>query len=1197
MAQVTVYVTKDATALDILSVSNGGYWSSGEEEHICTGLTGAGAAVARSFVYFPINFSGMLGINSATLYVRSSNMGAHSALSGSVDIYASRATKDWGEGGNRGENVYSANDSWNWDGATKGRYDAFTTSGQATTSVTNTNNYFSWGVTSIVTAWFNGSANYGIMLRSSNEGSSNKGHEFYDRSKGSAYRAYLVIDYSTNTAPNAPTSLSPTGSATVNTLAPTYSGTRSDPDAGDSITAYQIIVYKDDGTTQVWDSGSVNGSGTSFSRTHGNGGTIYSSLIGNTFYKWKGRTWDSEGLVGPYSALQRFKVNTTPSAPSVSVVDQPILDLTTLTPRIQVTHTDPDPTDTLMHAYTVLIELANGTSVWNSGDIDTSGAPVNSVQVTAPTLSWQTAYRVRARTKDANGAWSPYKAPVYFTTHTTAAPVNLAPNNATISGLVPTFEGGRGHASDNITSYRIQLYQSDAITLVWDSGTLTSGISGGTAFSTNYPGSPALSYGTTYKWRSLVTSSIGGTGAYSAFQTFDTPADANVPTQTAPVTSPVTSLTPTFTGARASSAFNAHQIQVYPSTATQANLGTPHFDNGTEAQASGTTYSWLYDGTALSWATTYKWRVRVSSDGGSAWSNWTGLAQFTTDSAGTAVLTSPISTSNFWQTTVTPSLAIARAGSDTIDQMQVRLYNATGSVLIWDSGMTNVADGTTASLTYSGDALTPGTTYSWQSAYKKTTGPTGAFSSLASFRVNGAPSIPTQLSPIPGYAFPDTLLPVFGATFSDPDTVVMGDYPTSWNIEVRNNATDALIQLKTITTGLINGANSYTWQGGDTALAYGVVYKWRTRYTDSKSAVGTWSAYQTFKLGQSPNGTIISVSSNTARPVVGWTYNSPTSTPQYGYKMELIRDDTDVTVYTTNAIGAGTSYTFPAGYVFDNKDYIARLTVKDENLMDDVTPYEFAFLVDLDAPDAIQGLSPTNEEEWSRITLTWDNPGSLKAGHTFVRYNIYRKRVTDVDYELVGTTSPQSNTTYRDWYAGQSINYHYRVTITTRTATSGIELESSDDPGFGNIATAALDSDVWMFIGADRADDHVLELPVSDEDHEGTIQQESFEVLGADRKVIIRGFVLGDEGSISCVWTSTLVPSFEDPQVLVEETVLGRRLVDYLTNNKGPHTLKSPFGDVWDVDFEGPKFKWITGGHLQVSLSWVETGQTGRENS
>jgi hypothetical protein len=151
-------------------------------------------------------------------------------------------------------------------------------------------------------------------------------------------------------------------------------------------------------------------------------------------------------------------------------------------------------------------------------------------------------------------------------------------------------------------------------------------------------------------------------------------------------------------------------------------------------------------------------------------------------------------------------------------------------------------------------------------------------------------------------------------------------------------------------------------------------------------------------------------------------------------------------------------------------------------------------------------------------------------------------------------------------------------------------LESPD--GDENIIPASLLADVWMFVGFDRSPEHIVELPVSDESHTRPVQQEEFEPLGSDRKVIMRGFVLGHEGSVQCIWINRDAPSPGDQQVYYNETIIGRRLVDYLTRNKGPHILKSPFGDVWNVEFQGPSYKWLDTGNLQVDLAWIETGET-----
>ena len=121
-----------------------------------------------------------------------------------------------------------------------------------------------------------------------------------------------VNDYTSgNEAPNAPVSLSPTGNAVVNSgTAPTLSGTRSDDDSGDYISAYEIVVLDDDGVTRVYQSGKVDTSGspTTFSKQ-------VSLPAAHRYYQWKARTWDKGDLAGPFSSAQRFYANNAPATP------------------------------------------------------------------------------------------------------------------------------------------------------------------------------------------------------------------------------------------------------------------------------------------------------------------------------------------------------------------------------------------------------------------------------------------------------------------------------------------------------------------------------------------------------------------------------------------------------------------------------------------------------------------------------------------------------------------------------------------------------------------------------------------------------------------------------------------------------------------------------------------------------------------
>ncbi len=1173
MATININASKDASALQ----SNDG-WSGYDDHHPVGSL---GSNVYCSFIYFPISFTGWTGVSSATLNIRAHRAGSGNHVLGassgnSRTLYVHRMTSDWGEGTNRGENLWSSSESWGWNN----RRNAKTTTGEGTRvfSGYSDGTWYTVDITEIVQAWYNGSPNYGVILvlAAGSEDDDTNALEFYSRQAGSSYAPNLDITYTTNTAPNAPSGLSPTGDALVNSLTPTLTGTRSDPDSGDYISAYQILFYADDGTTLLWDSGTITVSGTTttvFSKVYSG-----SALTGNTFYKWKARTRDKGSSWGAYSALQRFKVNTPPNTPNVALSESPASDIMTLTPTINVTHSDNDPGDTKMYGYRIIVETSGGTSVWDSGDIDTSGAPITTkVQTYAgPALSWASGYRVRARTKDVNGVWGTYSANLSFSTHKTGVAINMDPNTEVVSSLTPTFYAERASSADTIDIYNIKVYSADGNTLIWDGGTMTTNIVNKASYTKVYAGT-ALAFGTTYLWQTrLISNGVGGFGDWSPLVPFTTPADATVPTLTAtPATNGrVTSLTPTLTGTRATT-FTNYQIEVYPSTATSTNLGTPIWDSTNTSQAAATSFNRVYSGTALVWNTSYKWRARVGSP---TLGSWTGLTTLTTDAAGVPSLTAP--TNGQWITTLTPTMTGTAAAGDSITAYRIRLYDAAGTTLIWDSGDIAQTSASTFSKVYNGPALVGGVNYQWEARYTKSTGPTGPYSARFIFHPNAAPTVPTGLVPTPGFVNSGNLLPTFKANFEDPDKNSQGDTPTSWVIEIRNNATDAVIQTKTLSTGLTAGQNVYVWGtntgGADTALAYNTVYKWRTWFVDSKSATGAASSYQTFSNGQPPTATITAPTNgsniNTTRPTVTWTYSDPGSLTQGKIRITVTRVSNGVKVYDSGEkVQSTTSFQIPTGYLTANtEDYTIALNAFNSGGLQSATS-SVTVSLQLAAPPKINGLSATVEPEQSKITLDWD-ASSLAAN--FVTYVIYRRPIGESEWTMIGTKKPETNTIFVDWYAGQRRTYEYRVTVVKLIAGEP-DLESPDS----DIVTTILDADTWMVIGKDRATEHIFELPVDSENHNRPVQQESFEPIGSNRKAVVRGFVLGHEGTMDVLWTE-------------EESFDARAQIEYLLYYAGPHILKNPFGDVYDVTFGSPDFQYNGGGSLSVTLTWIETGAT-----
>lgn len=1307
MATVTWNVSKDARIADNGGTSLG----AGASDFNPTGLYSG--FIYRTLLGFSYSFTGMVSITSAILYMKSSTQ-YYVAFGSDPDVTVRRLSSSWSEGTSVSMSGSNAVEWSNQPGVTGTAINGDMTTAELT--------WDSIDITTIIQEAFAANSFYGLRCYAPNEGASGDVWEMCSREYSTSSDPYIVVTYTTNTAPNAPTSLSPTADAVVTGLTPTFVGTFSDPDAGDLMANAQVLVYEDNGTTLKWDSGSFAATGSSFSKVYAG-----AALTGNTFYKWQGRTADDDGAWGAYSALQRFKVNSTPNAPSISLTESPTTDVKTLTPTFNITHSDPDASDSQMTGYTLVLETSGGSAVWNSGDVTVTATVSKAVTYSGPALSWQTAYRWRARTKDSNGAWGAYSGNATFTTHTAGVPIGLDPTGGEIaSSITPTFVGSRATTADSLTTAQILVYASDGVTLVWDSGNTSTGVTS-TGFSRIYSGT-ALAAATTYKWMARITSSVGGTSAYSALQTFVTP-DTNTPSATTPVGSgitPVTNLQFTFTRG---TNFNIHQLYVYQSDGTTlVTSDTPVAYTATGSK------TFTYSGT-LSWATTYKWKVRVSSDGGTNWSPFTGLVSFTTDTAGIPTLGVPADASwlgaslvideydditsvtngtsaassletgaglfqtgigslkvalttlaasgtSFTYRTVTKNLSnygptaplsiwsrvssltnistmrlrfrfatdsdfadfniipstidtweekalvlgtptatggtvnwanVTRIGvvivatgggsvtsnvylddlkvgsvnpaftgttfnSEVISTYRIRVYASDQTTLVWDSGDL-AGSGTTFSKLYAGTTLTKGNTYYWQARYVKSTGPTGAYSALRSFVVNSDPSLPTGLSPSSGGVIADSIVPHFIASFNDAEKTTLGDSPTYMEVEVSRNSDSVLAYTLITKTGLIASSNeiydglagTVKVTGAAAPLVYETEYKYKVRYYDSMGARGTWSSYVQFKPTQSPTSTISSPThlSNVGSPSfnITWSMSSPGGKGQNAYKVRVIRVSDLVTLVDTGQVfSSATSYIMPSGYLTNAKDYDIEVTLWDTDGLSAVDTNRVT--TNWTAPDPIVDFTVTDDVSLSATVLQWQQ--SNLAANVFRKYVIYRKKSTDVDFAVLAELTNQTQVLYKDYTAANTVAYEYMITQ-YQIVPGDVDLESAAS----DIGTSTLDTDSWFIIGADRSAAHIFEVPVTAAPFLEPVQQEVFEPLGTSRKVIIRGKVMGAEGTLQAKWDNASRES------AVEQ-------VNYVKSNAGPHILKSPFGDVWQVEFSGPNKEYQQGGHFSITIVWTE---------
>lgn len=1219
MATITLTADKTATAGKNASTGFSGW--NGFDEHLQVGASGA--LKYRAFIKFPIWQlpSNVTSITDAQLRLTFYSVESpHSVMDGNnqAKLKIGRMYNDWGVGNiNPGEGNLTANVEWDWDNRafkfTDSKISGYrdqTASGDQCPDI---------DMLAITNDWvFGGAANYGIILiNNTTETDEAYSFLFYSGNAGfSGFRPELVITYDTNSAPTDVEVISPANGATINTLTPTFEARMIDPD-GDDVSAWRVITEDSNGAT-TWDSGkqSISAGADTVSIPYGSG--VYARtpqitpLIAGHTYDWSLYLWDAgdesinlPSTASPYS----FTTNAIPNAPDVTVTPSPLSSVPDSTPTFSLVHNDPDPSDTEMYGYTIVVDeessLGAGDWVqkWTTGDVDVSGAPVSTVNVTSTTLDWGSSYRVYARTQDSNGAWGSYSSPVAFQLQQTSAPVSLTPSGGTETSAIPTLAGARGSTADTITKFSLRVYTNDLATAMLSETEYTTTTNGNT-FSRLYAGSSLIA-GDTYRWSAKVYSDVGGYSEWSDWQTFTVQGDASVPTITSPVGDSDYSLTPTITMNRATN-FDALQYEVYPESATAGTLGTPHYASGTLTQTAATSWTGSYPGTAaLEWATGYKIRARASDDAGSTWSPWSGLVWFATESIdGPPILVSVEgdTTNPAWVATASPYFEIQRYTGDAnlIDKMQYQIWNANGTNVIYDSTMSDVSDGSTASLEYTAGLLVPGTTYKWNARYQNDQGPISPWSTKKDFRLNGPPTAPGGLFPPSGYVYLDSETKTFRADFDDPDEGTFGDYPVDWEIKIWNDDTDAqhgTVQSETV--GLTSGENELTWSG--LSLSTGVNYSWSSRFQDSKGEWGAWSAFQGFRISTPPNGTISTPSDDstvsTSTPSISWNITGD----QSRYTIKIDRTSSTGTFLENvtlleyfNETDTSDSVTLPAGYLTNGKYYDITLKIWNTDNLVDPSPSTVNVYVNLDAPDPVSSIDSYADFERSTIRLEWDldNTWTISSGHTFVSWRIRRRKKNLTTWETIADITAQGNRYYTDYYPGHGVNYQYAVYAVTRKSGAGLELVSGDDPNGGNIIESQIGSDDWHLTSADRQASHSSLLVVEQEDHNRPIQQEVFETLGSSRKVIMRGFVLGHEGSLTTLWFNTETATPEDEQVIVTDTFLGKRIVDYITRNPGPHILKSPFGDVWDVQFATPQYQWMPTGHLSVTLEWIETGNT-----
>jgi hypothetical protein len=308
-----------AISIDSLVADHSGTsLGAGADDHLPVGRGSGSTYSLRSLLKFTLDWTDVTTITSATIHLRSNNY--HAAIS-SPNFYIKRCTSTWSEGTRGADEVWYGDNAVEWSNqpSTTSTDHVNTTAGSADET------WYSIDITNIVKQWAptsipggSNQSNYGVMLKQKSGNTSSVDEVggagitgFYTRE--SAYDPYITLTYTDNTAPDAPTSMSPSGNPIITgaDLTPTLSFTYTDPDS-DNSASKEVEVATDSGfASMVWDSGKVGSVVASGATMNTDVGT---NLTRGVRYYWRARVWDSSDAVSAWSATSSFTVNSLPTA-------------------------------------------------------------------------------------------------------------------------------------------------------------------------------------------------------------------------------------------------------------------------------------------------------------------------------------------------------------------------------------------------------------------------------------------------------------------------------------------------------------------------------------------------------------------------------------------------------------------------------------------------------------------------------------------------------------------------------------------------------------------------------------------------------------------------------------------------------------------------------------------------------------------
>ncbi|MFE7753058.1 DNRLRE domain-containing protein [Streptomyces sp. NPDC057428] len=175
-------------------------------------------------------------------------------------------------------------------------------------------NWSNWTLTSIVQAWADGTANYGVQVNSTDEKDSTTWRRFRSANYTTAgFAPKLVVNY--NSYPGQATLVAPTTGAATNDTTPTLQAKATDADGGKLTMHFE--VWNSAATTMI-------ANGDSAQVASGSTGSYTTPALPAGTYKWRALARDATDGSKTWPAWNTLTVDTTkPASPAISSTDFP----------------------------------------------------------------------------------------------------------------------------------------------------------------------------------------------------------------------------------------------------------------------------------------------------------------------------------------------------------------------------------------------------------------------------------------------------------------------------------------------------------------------------------------------------------------------------------------------------------------------------------------------------------------------------------------------------------------------------------------------------------------------------------------------------------------------------------------------------------------------------------------------------------